>query len=113
MSLAHFEKGYVSFNNADYTQAIEDFERSLQYDINCKRCDAYIKWSEEYYKDLHYRKGLYYFKEEKLAEAIDEFELVYKVDPDYKDVEKNIVKVRNLMERLDEIKKSQDKNDQN
>ena len=100
MSLAYFEIGYISFNNADYPQAIKDFERSLQYDSNCKRCDAYIEWSEENYKDLHYRKGLSYFKEEKLAEAIGEWELVYKVDPNYKNVEENIEKVRNLMNRL-------------
>jgi tetratricopeptide (TPR) repeat protein len=100
MSLAYFEIGYISFNNADYPQAIKDFERSLQSDSNCKRCDTYIKWSEDNYKDLHYRKGLAYFREEKLAEAIDEWEMVYKVDPNYKDVEKNIEKVRNLMNRL-------------
>jgi tetratricopeptide (TPR) repeat protein len=114
MSLAYFELGYDSFNNADYSQAIKDFERSLQYDSNCKRCDTYIEWSEENYKDLHYRKGVSYFGEEKLAEAINEWELIYKIDPGYRDVEKNIEKARNLMERLDEIKKSQDiKGDQN
>ena len=48
---------------------------------------------------------------EKLAEAINEWELIYKVDPDYRDVEKNIEKARNLMERLDEIKKSKDDKD--
>ena len=108
MSLTYFELGYVSFNNADYSQAITDFERSLQYDRNCKRCDTYIEWSEENFKDLHYRKGVSYFGEEKLAEAINEWELIYKVDPDYRDVEKNIEKARNLMQRLDEIKKSKD-----
>ncbi|MCP4623006.1 MAG: tetratricopeptide repeat protein [bacterium] len=111
MALTYFELGYASFNKADYSQAIKDFERSLQYDSNCKRCDTYIEWSEESFKDLHYRKGVSYFGEEKLAEAISEWELIYKVDPDYKDVEKNIEKARNLMERLDEIKKSKDDND--
>jgi nucleoid-associated protein YgaU len=100
MSLAYFEMGYISFNNADYTQAINDFEKSLQYDNNCKRCKTYIKWSKDNFKDLHYRKGLSYFREEKLAEAIEELEMVYKVDPDYKDVEKQIEKARNLMNRL-------------
>ena len=112
MSMAYFEKGYDSFSEADYPQAIENFEKSLEYDSNCKNCDTYIKWSEDNFKDLHYRKGVSYFREEKLTEAIDEWELVYKMDPDYKDVAKNIEKARNMKERLDEIEKSKDKTEQ-
>lgn len=110
MSLSYYELGYVSFNNADYPEAIKSFERSREYDNNCERCDSYIELSQENFKDLHYRKGVSFFGEEKLAEAIDEWELVYTMDPNYKDVDKNIEKAKNLMNRLEEIKKSQEKN---
>jgi tetratricopeptide (TPR) repeat protein len=100
MSLAYFELGYISFKKAQYTQAIQNFEKSHQYDSSCTRCETYINWSEENYKELHYRKGLSYFKEGKLAEAIDEWERIYKVDPNYKNVEKNLEKARNLMNRM-------------
>jgi tetratricopeptide (TPR) repeat protein len=110
LSLAYFEQGVVSFNKNDYPQAIKAFETSRQYNSDCERCEPYIKKSEESFKDLHYRKGVSFFGEEKLAEAIDEWELVYKMDPDYKDVDKNIKKARNLMKRLEEIKRSRENN---
>ncbi len=106
MSLAYYELGYDSFNKADYSEAIKAFERSREYDSSCERCESYIKLSEENFKDLHYRKGVSYFGEEKLAEAISEWELVYDMDPNYKDVDKNIEKAKNLMNRLEEIKRS-------
>jgi tetratricopeptide (TPR) repeat protein len=108
LSLAYFEQGVVSFNNEDYTQAIESFKTSRTFNSNCEECETYIKKSEENYKDLHYRKGYSFFWGEKLAEAIEEWELVYEIDPNYKDVDKNIKRVRNLMDRLEEIKRSKE-----
>jgi tetratricopeptide (TPR) repeat protein len=113
LSLAYFEQGVVSFDNEDYTQAIEAFKTSQTYNSNCESCETYIKKSEENFKDLHYRKGISFFWREKLTEALDEWELVYEIDPDYKDVGKNIERVRNLLERLEEIKRSQEENSQN
>jgi tetratricopeptide (TPR) repeat protein len=110
LSLAYFEQGVVFYDNEDYTQAIKVFETSRQYNSDCERCETYIKKSVEHFKDLHYRRGISFFSREKLVEAIDEWELVYKIDPDYKDVDKNIKRARNLMERLEEIKHSQEKN---
>jgi tetratricopeptide (TPR) repeat protein len=112
LSSAYFEQGVVLFDNQDYTQAIEAFETSRTYNSDCERCEPYIKKSEENFKDLHYRNGISFFWREKLAEAIEEWELVYEMDPDYEEVDKNIKRVRNLMERLEEIKQSQEKNNQ-
>jgi LysM repeat protein len=109
LSLAYYELGYDAFNKADYSEAINAFERSREYDSSCERCESYIELSEENFKDLHYRKGVSYFGEEKLAEAISEWELVYDMDPNYKDVDKNIEKAKNLMNRLEEIKRSKQK----
>jgi hypothetical protein len=41
-----------------------------------------------------------------LADAIREWELVYAVDPNYRDVGKNLQKARTLQERLEAIQKS-------
>jgi len=113
LSLAYFEQGVIFSDNEDYTQAIEAFETSRHYNSDCERCETYIKKSEENFKAHHYRKGVSFFGEEKLAEAIDEWELVYEIDPDYMDVDEIIKKTRNLMELLEEIKRSKEKNDQN
>jgi tetratricopeptide (TPR) repeat protein len=109
LSLAYFEKGVNSFKKEDYTQAIKEFESSRQYNKDCEKCEAYIKKSEDTFKDVHYRKGLAYYREEKLADAIHEWELVYNMDPKYKDVDNNLIQARKLLERLEAIKRSKQK----
>jgi len=111
LSLAYFEQGVASFKKEDYTQAIKQFEASRQYNKDCEKCEEYIKKSEATFKDVHYRRGFAYFSEEKLADAIGEWELVYKMDPNYKDVEKNLTKARTLYERLESIKRTKKKDD--
>jgi len=106
LSLTYFEQGIILFNNRDYSRAVDAFKKSREYDNECGACGTYIRKSEENFKDLHYRKGVTLFGEEKLAEAIEEWEIVYKMDPGYKDVDKNIEKTKKLMERLEEIKRS-------
>ncbi|MCK5420446.1 MAG: hypothetical protein KAI93_18105, partial [Desulfobacterales bacterium] len=61
---------------------------------------------EATYKEVHYDMGLVYFGDQKLADAIREWESVSAIDPNYKDVNKNITKARTLLERLESIKRS-------
>ncbi|UCE56511.1 MAG: LysM peptidoglycan-binding domain-containing protein [Desulfobacterales bacterium] len=112
LSLAYFEQGVRSFKKEDYPQAIKQFESSQQYNKECEKCEEYIKKSEATFKDVHYRKGFAYYRDEKLAEAIQEWELVYNMDPEYKDVDNNLRKTRNLLERLEAIKRSKEKGSQ-
>jgi hypothetical protein len=49
---------------------------------------------------------LAYFGNQKLAEAIHEWELVSELDPNYKDVNRNLTKAKALLERLENIKRS-------
>lgn len=112
LSLAYFEQGVRSFKKEDYPQAIKQFESSQQYNKKCEKCEEYIKKSEATFKDVHYRKGIAYFRDEKLAEAIQEWERVYNMDPEYKDVDNNLRKTRKLLERLEAIKRSKEKGSQ-
>jgi tetratricopeptide (TPR) repeat protein len=109
LSLAHFEQGVRSFEKDEYARAIKEFETSREYNKDCEKCEAYIKQSQDTFKEVHYRNGFALYKEEKLAEAIHEWELVYNMDPDYKDVDKNLKKARKLHERLEAIKRSKAK----
>jgi tetratricopeptide (TPR) repeat protein len=106
ISQAHFDLGVNSFEQKSYLQAVENFRASLAYNRNCVKCDEYIRKSEEFYKDVHYNQGLTHFQNEKLTEAIQEWELVQAMDPAYKDVSKNLQKARALQERLEAIKRS-------
>jgi tetratricopeptide (TPR) repeat protein len=109
LSMAYFEKGVQSVKGEAYEKAIEEFETSWRYDKNCEKCEDYIKKSKEIYKDVHYNNGCAYFRNEKLADAIREWELVYAMDSGYKDVDQNLKKARKLLEALESIKKSKSK----
>ena len=108
LSKSHYQLAMVSFAKRDYLSARSGFEESLRYKSDCKRCHEYIEKSEEQYKELHYAKGLSHFRDERLAEALKEWELVQAVDPDYEDVEENIIKVKKLLKTLEGIQKSQE-----
>ena len=57
-------------------------------------------------RNVSYNKGVVFYDNQQLAEAINEWEPVYNLDPGYKEVERNLRKARNLMEKLEKIKKS-------
>jgi len=109
ISASHFQQGLVVFAKEDYLAARDEFKASLQYNAECEKCEEYIKKSEETYLEIHYNKGVLYFGDEKLAEAVQEWELVYNIDPEYKDVDSNLKKSRKLLERLESIKRSKTK----
>ena len=109
LAKSHFQQGLVLFRKEDYLGARDEFEASLKYDKKCDKCDENIRKSEDTFKEVHYNKGLAYFGEQKLADAIKEWESVYELDPNYKDVNKNLTKAKNLNERLESIKRSKAK----
>jgi tetratricopeptide (TPR) repeat protein len=104
---SHFQQAMVAFAKRDYLSAKTGFEESLRYKTDCRKCHEYIRKSEAQYKELHYTKGLSYFRDEQLVQALEEWELVQAVDPDYKEVEQHINKVRKLLKTLEGIQKSQ------
>jgi len=106
ISASHFQQGLIVFGNEDYLTARDEFKASLEYNEDCEKCSEYIKKCEETYMDVHYNKGIMYFRDEKLNETIQEWELVSEIDPKYKDVDENLKKSRKLLERLEKIKKS-------
>jgi tetratricopeptide (TPR) repeat protein len=112
LAKSHFQQGLLLFAREDYLAARDEFKATLQYDKDCDKCEKNIQECEERYKDVHYDKGLSYFGNEKLADAIREWELVSALDPQYKDVDKNLKKARTLLERLESIRRSKTKGGQ-
>jgi nucleoid-associated protein YgaU len=112
LAKSHFQQGLVLFAKEDYLAARDEFKATLRYDRDCDKCEKNIQECEERYKDVHYDKGLSYFGDEKLADAIREWELVYALDTQYKDVDKNLKKARTLLERLESIRRSKTKGGQ-
>lgn len=108
MGFAHYGQGMKFYQKQEYLQAIASLKAALEYDSDCAECRAYIEKSKEAFKDLFYRRGLDYFKQEKLTDAIRQWEVVYDMDPAYRDVESNLQKARQLQQRLEEIKSTQE-----
>jgi len=102
----HFQYAIALFEKKDYLAAKKNFEASFKYNKDCLKCRDYIKKSEKAYMETHYNRGLSYFGNQQLPEAIKEWELVQAVDPNYKDLKQNIQKAETLLERLENIKKS-------
>ncbi|MGD8985855.1 MAG: LysM domain-containing protein, partial [Desulfobacteraceae bacterium] len=101
---SHFENARTLFDNRDYLQAKREFEASLKYKSDCQECVAYVKKSEDLYKEMHYKRGMQYFGKQQLKEAIQEWELVRTRDPNYKRVEYLISKAETILQNIEKIK---------
>ncbi|WP_207682112.1 LysM peptidoglycan-binding domain-containing protein [Desulfonema magnum] len=95
---SHFQRGLAFFKKKDYLEAKREFKASLRYKKDCRKCWKYIRKSERLYKDIHYRKGRNYFEKEKFSQALREWELVQRVDPNYKEVNNNIKCTKMILE---------------
>lgn len=104
LSQSHFQLGLIQFKADQFLQAKSSFESALDYDVFCEMCPGYIEKCESTYKEKHYNLGIHYFGKEELKKAIDEWTLVKKIDPDYKEVAPNLKKAELLYERLESIK---------
>jgi tetratricopeptide (TPR) repeat protein len=106
LSKAYFQKALIDFNKSDYLMAKKEFESALAYDRQCGKCPRYIEQSLASYKETRYNKGVTYYGQQQLEEAIKEWEAVYELDPGYKNVNQNLKKAREMMDKLEQIKKS-------
>ena len=104
MAWAHYRQGEVFFNQAEYLKARDHFYEALSYDGEWTACKEYIKRAEDAYKEVHYLKGIEHFEEERLKEAIEQWQLVSKVDPNYKQVQNYLLRAQKLFEKVQELK---------
>ena len=100
---SHFHQGVALFEKKDYLAAKDQFETCLRYKTDCKKCHMYIKKGENFYKEMHYKKGIQLFHKELLIEAIQEWELVKIIDPNYKRVDYLVGKTKNILKKLEEL----------
>jgi tetratricopeptide (TPR) repeat protein len=101
---AHYRQGEVFFNQADYLKARDQFYEALSYDEEWTACKEYIRRAEDAYKEVHYLKGIEHFEAERLKEAIEQWQLVSKVDPNYKQVQNYLLRAQKLFEKVQELK---------
>jgi tetratricopeptide (TPR) repeat protein len=101
---AHFEYGMDLYKKEDYLSAKTQFAGALRYNSGCQQCHSYISTCETTYKELHYKRGMQFFDNEKLEDAIREWKLVKALDPNYKKVDYLINKAENIQKKVEELK---------
>jgi len=111
-SRAHFLIATSLLEKKEYLPARDEFKRALGYNRDCRQCQRLMKKSENLYKEHHYKRGMKYYGEEKLVEAMGEWELVKKIDPNYKRLDYLIKKAKNILEKLEEIRESKEKGEE-
>jgi tetratricopeptide (TPR) repeat protein len=104
MSWAHYQQGEVHLRQAEYLKARRHFKEALTFNEQCTSCEASLKKTEDAYKEVHYLKGIKHFEEERLEEAMAEWELVSEMDSDYKQVQNYLSRAQTLLEKVQELK---------
>lgn len=97
-----FKTYQTSRSAADLRAAREYLEKSRQTRKSCDGCAEY----EEAHKRNLYNQGIKNFTEKDskgLTNAVKSWERVQFIDPDYKEVRKNLEEARNLLKKLKEL----------
>ena len=102
---AHFSSAQELLKAKQYPAADEHLQACLDSRSDCLQCRPVVKQCEDSYKELHYQLGIQYFGEEKLESAINEWQLVKKIDPHYKQVEANLRKAEKINTKIQQLKK--------
>ncbi|RPI79876.1 MAG: hypothetical protein EHM45_01155 [Desulfobacteraceae bacterium] len=108
-ALCHLQRGKGHYEAKNFLAAKKEFENALSYDKTCEECSVYSQKIDDYfagYKQEHYDKGFSFLSKRELSKAVQEWELVYAIDPNYKQVEKNLTTAKELLKRLQKIKKN-------
>jgi len=104
---AHLQHGMSLFGKEDYLAARHQFKACLRLRNDSQKCQVYFEKSENLYKEMHYIKGIRFFDKELLTEAIEEWKLVWIIDPNYKRVDYLITKAKTILKNIQELRKSQ------
>lgn len=106
MFRAHYEWARELLDQKKYISAKQEFEKSLEFNQDCRQCHGLIKECETGYKEMHYQRGIQLFGAEKPDAAITEWEKVSELDPDYKQVSQYIKKARTISENIKKLKQN-------
>jgi len=102
---AHYSSAQGLLKEKQYQAADKQLQACLDFRTDCLQCLPLIKQCEDAYKELHYQLGIQYFGEEKLENAISEWQLVTKYDPHYKQVAENIRRAERIHTKIQQLKK--------
>jgi tetratricopeptide (TPR) repeat protein len=106
ISKSYYKMGLKEHTDKKYITAIEHFENALSFANDCSLCKKKIQTCRNTYLELHYKTGMKFFNEQNLNMAIAEWDLVQKVDQNYKRITELLDKAKTIQTNIDVLKKS-------
>ncbi|MCP4352309.1 MAG: murein peptide amidase A [Desulfobacterales bacterium] len=99
---SYFKTGMSLEQKDDLLNAIEAYNKSLRYNSNCSECTEHIEKCKDKYCDNHYKRGMNFYKDEKLCDAVSELESANSVCPNYNEVAEIIKIITDLLKKKGE-----------
>jgi tetratricopeptide (TPR) repeat protein len=102
--LAYYNQGVSYMERQSYPEALRMFERLRRLQPDFKRLPHYLQTAREKLADQHYLAGIRHYKEQKLKEAIEEWDQALALNPKLESAKRHQEQARRLLKRLQEIK---------
>jgi len=102
--LAYYNQGLAYMKGESYTEALKVFEQLRKIQPNFKRLTYYMQTAREKLADQHYLAGIRHYKEQKLHEAIQEWDQALALNPKLESAKRSQERAKKLLKSLEEIK---------
>jgi tetratricopeptide (TPR) repeat protein len=102
--LAYYNQGVAYVGKGNYAEALKMFERLRRIQPDFKRLSHYMQTAREKLADQHYLAGIRHYKEQRLREAIEEWNQALALNPRLENAKRHQEQARKLLKRLEEIK---------
>jgi len=102
--LAYYNQGVAYMGKENYGEALKMFERLRRIQPDFKRLPHYIQTAREKSAEQHYLAGIRHYKEQKLQEAIEEWNQALALNPKLESAKRHQEQARRLLKRLEEFK---------
>ena len=94
------------FSQEDFSGAYITFKKVSELDPAYSGISEHIDTTVARLKDWHYRRGIQLYKQEKLEEALKEWQIVFDFDPNYKKIDYYMQRCRYILKKIRELKSS-------
>jgi len=101
---AYYNQGLAYMKGENYAEALKLFEKLKKQQPDFKRLAYYLQIAREKLADQHYLAGIQNFKEQKLREAIEEWDQALSLNPKLESAKRSQERARKLLKNLEEIK---------
>jgi tetratricopeptide (TPR) repeat protein len=101
---AYYNQGMAYMKGENYGEALRLFEKLKKLQPDFKRLPSNMQTAREKLADQHYLAGIRHFKEQKLQEAIEEWDQALALNPKLESAKRSQDRARKLLRNLEEIK---------